>query len=295
MKNSNLINLMCVCSLLISGSLPVSAGEEVRLTKAWTLTGFKQPESVVFDAKRSVLYISNVDGNPDDKDGKGGISRATLEGKMLQADWITGLNAPKGLAISGDKLYATDIDKLVEVDLATGKLAQKYAAPQAKFLNDVTVDSAGRVYVSDMMDDTIYRLADGRFEVWLKSAALASPNGLYAEPGRIIEGAWGVMTDGFNTKVPGHLQAISLTDKTITALGKGQPIGNMDGVEGDGRGAYFVTDWMAGKLFHINAEGEATLLLDLGHGSADLTYIKDAQLLIVPMMSNNEIIAFTVE
>lgn len=126
-----------------------------------------------------------------------------------------------------------------------------------------------------MMDDAIYRLADDKFELWLKDTKLESPNGLYAERGRLVMGAWGVMTGGFSTQVPGHLKTISLRDKKIESLGSGAPAGNLDGVESDGHGAYFVTDCMARKLFFIKPSGDAVEVLKLEQGSADLTYIKD--------------------
>lgn len=265
------------------------------LTPLWTLDGFKNPESVVYDAKRKVLYVSNVNGTPPDKDGNGFISRVSPNGKMLDVEWVKGLNAPKGLAISRDKLYAADIDTLVEIDLKTGEISKRYTVPQAKFLNDVAADQAGNIYVSDMMDNAIYRLAGGVLDVWLKDAKLESPNGLYAEPGRLVTGAWGTMADGSNTQTPGHLKAISLRDKKITSLGDGTPVGNLDGVEADGHGAYYVTDWIAGKLMRIDAAGKVELLLTPGPGSADLTFIKSTGMLIIPMMHTHQLLAYTVQ
>ncbi|MBI3343967.1 MAG: SMP-30/gluconolactonase/LRE family protein [Gammaproteobacteria bacterium] len=265
------------------------------LTKVWELTGLKNPESVIYDAKRDVLYVSNVNGAPSEKDGNGFISRLSPDGKLLDLEWIKGLNAPKGLALSKDKLYVTDIDTFVEIDLDKARIAKKYVAEKAKFLNDPAVDRAGNVYASDMMDDAIYRLSRGRFELWLKDSKLESPNGLYAEKDRLVVGSWGVMTNGFNTKIPGHLKTVSLKDKSIRSLGNGAPVGNLDGVEGEGHGAYFVTDWMAGKLYRIHPSGEADVLLTLSQGSADLTYIKDKKLLIIPMMNDNKLVAYKVE
>lgn len=66
-------------------------------------------------------------------------------------------------------------------------------------------------------------------------------------------------------------------------------------MESDGHGAYFVSDWMAGKLFLIKPSGDAVELLKLEQGSADLTYLKDKKLLIIPMMSGNRLIAYRVE
>jgi sugar lactone lactonase YvrE len=261
----------------------------------WELEGFKQPESAVFDAEREVLYVSNIDGGPMDKDGKGQIAKVAPDGSLVEAEWVTGLDAPKGMALDGGTLYVSDIDRLVAIDVEAGEVAERHQAPDAQFLNDVTADAEGRIYVSDMMDNTIWRLADGSFEVWLKDEALEQPNGLLAEEDRIVVGAWGVMTDGFATKTPGHLKAVDLETKEVSSLGEGEPVGNLDGVEPDGQGNYLVTDWTAGALLRIDPAGGAEQLLDLDQGSADLEYIADQQLAIVPMMNDDKLVAYRIE
>jgi sugar lactone lactonase YvrE len=283
------------CYLFFCIAVAPFVAQAESLTKVWELTGLKNPESVIYDAKRDVLYVSNVNGVPSEKDGNGFISRLSPDGKQLDLEWIKGLNAPKGLALSKDKLYVTDIDTFVEIDLSKARIAKKYVAEKAKFLNDPAADRVGNIYASDMLDDAIYRLSGGRFELWLKDSKLESPNGLYAEKGRLVVGSWGVMTDGFNTKIPGHLKSVSLKDKSIRSLGNGAPVGNLDGVEADGHGAYFVTDWVAGKLYRMHPSGEADVLLTLSQGSADLTYIKDKKLLIIPMMNDNKLVAYKVK
>lgn len=289
----NMKNSLALLFIAITLSVTTLAGAATTmLAPLWEVTGLKNPESVIYDAQRDVLYVSNVDGNPPDQDGKGSIARVSADGKMLEPEWIGGLNAPKGMALRGAILYVADIDTLVEIDTKKGRVTKKYPAAQAKFLNDVTIDRHGDVYVSDMLDNAIYRLTNGTFELWLKDDALQSPNGLHAEQERLVVGAWGVITEGFNTKIPGHLKIVSFQDKRVTGLGPGTPVGNLDGVEADGRGAYYVTDWVAGKLLRIHPSGEAELLLDLAQGSADLTYVQNKHLLLIPMMSDNKLLAF---
>ena len=72
-----------------------------------------------FDAKRKVLYVSNIDGEPWDADGKGSIAKVGLDGKVIAAEWVTGLDCPKGLALSDDGkwLYAADIGGIVVIDI----------------------------------------------------------------------------------------------------------------------------------------------------------------------------------
>ncbi len=260
----------------------------------WTLSqGMAQPESIVYDATRSVLYVSNVQGQPLLKDGKGYISTVSLEGKLLNEKWVAkGLNAPKGMAIVGNTLYTSDIDALVAIDINKAEVIKRYEAENAKFLNDVTADKAGNVYVSDTLTDTIHCLCKGQFGVWLQDAGLMNPNGLLAEENRLVVGSWGVMTDGFATKTPGYLQAVDYANKKITPIGDNQPVGNLDGVESDGENGYYVSDWMAGKLFHFNAAGQAQELMQLKQGSADLAFLINKNLLLVPMMNDNQVKAF---
>ncbi|MFZ6014466.1 MAG: ATP-binding protein, partial [Bacteroidota bacterium] len=58
---------------------------------------FRVPESVLFDSKANLLYVSNIDGKSNEKDGKGFISKLSPDGKIIAMEWATGLNAPKGM------------------------------------------------------------------------------------------------------------------------------------------------------------------------------------------------------
>ena len=273
-----------------------TAKASVALNLAWEATGLKNPESIVYDKKRDRLYVSNVDGSPLDKDGKGSISILSLDGKIIEPAWIIGLDAPKGLAIYDDKLYTADLDTLVEIDIEAGNISNYYYAKEAKLLNDVTARSNGEIYVADTLTTSIYRLKDGIFEAWINSSAqLENPNGLLAEEDRLLVAAWGIMTDGFKTEVPGHLKTVNYNDKTIKSLGNGKPVGNLDGIESDGHGDYYVTDWMIGKLFLITPSGTATELLQLEQGLGDLTVLKSKNLMILPLMFGNKLMAYTIK
>lgn len=261
----------------------------------WETEGFMAPESVLHDAERDVLYVSNISGPPDEANGTGFISKISSDGDVIDLKWVTGLDAPKGLVMDGNRLYVSDIDKLIEIDVATGKVTASHLAPDAKFLNDVAVDSAGSVYVSDMMDDAIYRLKDGRFDLWLRNKLLAAPNGLMVEGDDLLVAAWGEMTKGWETETPGHLKRVSLQTRGVTSLGDATPVGNLDGLEPDGEGGYLSTDWMAGGLFRIEPSGNAVQLLDLDQGSADLEFITARRLAIVPMMMEGKVVAYRIE
>lgn len=262
----------------------------------WEVDGLATPESALFDARRQVIYVSNIDGNPMEQDGRGGIARVSPEGRLLERSWVGGLDAPKGLALHAGRLYVADVGALVAIDVARARVIKRYPAPASRFLNDVTVDSRGRVYVSDMRGAAIYRLEDGVFEPWLVSdkRRLCSPNGLYAAPRFLVVGCWTVVVDEFETVEPGRLKTVDYGDRSIHSLGEDLPLGHIDGVEPDGAGGYYLTDWLAGTVLHRDANGRARTVLDLEQGPADHDFVPERKLLLVPMMNHHVLRAYRV-
>jgi hypothetical protein len=263
--------------------------------QVWTVSGLKNPESAIHDPAADVIYVSNTNSDVMVKDGNGFISRLSPDGQVLDLEWVSSLDSPTGLALAGGMLYAADIDRVVAIDPGKGAITARYHATGAQFLNDIAAGADGRLFAGDMLTDTIWVLENGRLSPWLQNEALESPNGLLVEDGRIVVGTWGRMTDGPRTKVPGHLKAVDLRTRQVASLGDPAPVGNIDGVAPDGRGGYFLTDWLTGGLFHATAQGEATRLLPLAHGSADLTALLDRKLLVVPMAADGTVVAYRID
>ena len=109
--------------------------------------GFKVPESVRYDAALDAYFVSNIDGNPNQKDNNGAIVRLDAANPGTPVDVVRGgqngvtLNAPKGMAIAGDTLWVADIDVVRAFDKNTGAvIATIDLAPMgATFLNDVAI------------------------------------------------------------------------------------------------------------------------------------------------------------
>lgn len=260
----------------------------------WETEGFAGPESVVLDDTAGVLYLSNVNGKPTEANGKGYISKLSRDGEILEKEWVSGLNAPKGLGLRDGTLYAADINQVAEIDIKTGKILKTHEAPGATFLNDVTVHKDGRVFVSDMLDNQIWVFEDGTLSLWLDSKELDHPNGLLAEKDRLVVASWGKPKEDFSTDVPGRLSTVDYTTKKIERLGD-EPVGNLDGVEPDGKGGFLVTDWFNGGLYRFAPDGSAKKLLDLNKGSADLLVTDGGTLAIIPMMLDNKVSAYKVQ
>lgn len=280
-----------VAALALAVTL-AACGDSHTPTKLWETTGFQTPESAIVDTASNVIYVSNIAGGPADRDGNGYISKLSPDGKVTVEKWVTGLDAPKGLGLAGGKLFVADLDKLVEIDVASGNIVTKHEAAGAKILNDVAIDDEGNVYTSDWPGNAIWRLSGGTFEKWLESDKLANPNGLLIDGDKLIVAAWGAMEADFSTKTPGNLLAVNLADKSISNLGNGKPVGNLDGLERFDADSFIVTDWVAGKVFQITRAGDAKELLVLGQGSADLTYNATTRTAIIPLMVDGKVVAY---
>ena len=172
------------------GALALAATAQAqthKLTKVWESdAALKTPESVRLDARRQVLYVSNIDGEPWTADGKGSIAKLGLDGKVIAAEWVTGLDCPKGLALSDDGkwLYAADAGGIVVIDVAAGKISNKIAIPEGQQLNDL-VNDKGTLYVSDSKGRKVYQVKNGKARVYLDDKVLKGPNGLFVHHGAL--------------------------------------------------------------------------------------------------------------
>jgi sugar lactone lactonase YvrE len=161
---------VCLCTIAMNVN---AAEKKASISKVWeSKKEFLVPESVLYNKADKILYISNINGNPTEKNGKGFISKLSLEGKILKLKWAEGLNAPKGSAIYKNSFFVSDIDRLVEINMETGKIKNTFPAKGALFLNDVAVDDKGNVYVTEMDENNsaIYKLTGGKLEVWVKGS-----------------------------------------------------------------------------------------------------------------------------
>ncbi|MFW1677074.1 SMP-30/gluconolactonase/LRE family protein [Pontibacter sp. JAM-7] len=282
-------------AMALSLSVAASAAEP-ELKPVWQ-TGpvFEHPESVAYDTTTNALYLSNIKGEFGAADGDGYIAKLSLAGEVLEAHWVTGLNAPKGMAVKGRQLFIADLTELVVIDLDQAKIVKRYKAADNSFLNDVAITSEGEVYLTDTATNRIYQLKDDVLEVWLETPLLESPNGLFADQGKLIVASWGVPTEGWSTKVPGHLLEISLDDRQVVSFGSDQPVGNLDGIWRYDARSFISTDWMAGKLYHIDDAGKVNTLLTLTQGSADMLYMQSSGLLLIPQMLDGQLRAYKIK
>ncbi|EAZ79419.1 SMP-30/gluconolactonase/LRE family protein [Algoriphagus machipongonensis] len=250
------------------------------LTKVWeTEATLTTCESVLYDKNSGNLYVSNIEGSPTEKDGKGSISIIDKEGNIVNQEFVTGLNAPKGMAISNGKLYVTDIDELVEIDLGTGEVTNKYLVEGAEFLNDADAHD-GKIYFTDMNKGLLHVMEGG--EISTISEENASLNGVAVSSNGSIYGL-----DGSGLKMFNADGSSSVLNSTVTGG---------DGLIILGDDNYVASRW-AGEIYFVSGDGQ-TLLLDTKaeeSNTADVGFIPEENLVLVPTFMKNKVVAYKLD
>src|SRR4029079_10734612 len=118
--------------------------------------------------------------------------------------------------VASGKLWVTDIDQLVEIDTATGKILNKYPAPGAKFLNDLAVATDGRIFIAETFGNAIYLFENGKISEWVRGGKLIGPNGLVILGSDLIVAELGDASQGFDKLKPGNVKKIDLATKEIS-------------------------------------------------------------------------------
>ena len=268
---------------------PLKQHEAVR--KLWeTPAEFKIPESVLFDSKRDVFYVSSYARAPGLGVTPGFISKLAPTGNILELNWITDLEGPCGMGMHGDKLYVVEsTGKLVEIDADAGRVLKKYAVDACEFLNDLVVDTAGTVYITNSSRAAgaadLFCFRDDRFETLRTGYNLCRANGICFDGDSLLVG---------NT-AGGLLKRVDPATgyaESVTSIGAGI----VDGIRIDKEGNYLVSHW-EGQLYRVSPNGEIVELLDLAPerlNCADFEYVADKNLLVIPTFLGNKVVAYEI-
>lgn len=240
-----------------------------------TISGFVSPESVVQDAKGDI-YVSEI--GEFNKDGDGKITRISIDGKL--STFASGMDDPKGLTFIGKSLYVTDKNRVLKVE-PNGKwtvFGSTMAFPQTPvFLNDITSDEAGNLYVSDSGNlksgGAIFKIAqDKKITLVLNenTPEILAPNGL-----------WIIKNDLYEVDFSsGILYKINLKTKSISKVAEG--FGGGDGLIKSGDN-FFVSDWKNGKIYKVQGS-KVNLYKDGFTAAADIALSYDKKSIITPDM-----------
>lgn len=248
-----------------------------QLVKLWeTDSIFRIPESVLYDASSGFMYVSNV--GDFQKQEAGFISKLDKSGKIIAQQWVRGLTAPKGMALHKGVLYVSELTAVAAIDVSSGAVINRIKVEGSQFLNDVTVNKKGIVYVSDSRANKVFLIRNNTAQLFRDG--LKSVNGLLAKDRCLYMLAdaslWRVNKKGKTEKLASNLD------------------GGADGIEPIDKKSFIISCW-TGLVYHVKANGEKQLLLDTRDkkiNAADIGFNTAEKIVYVPTFSKHTVAAY---
>ena len=266
------------------------------------IANFKTPESVKYDSDRDLYYVSNINGNPSNKDGNGYIATVKPDSAGMTM-FIEGgkngvtLNAPKGMAIVGDTLWVADIDAARAFNRRTGAPIRSVELGKLGviFANDIAPGPDSAIYLTDTGikfgpngemsapgKHQIIRIAGTQATVALEGEGLSRPNGI----------AW----DNANSR----FVIAPFDGKAVLTWAKGDPTpgqlatgpGQYDGIEVLGDGRVLVSSWADSSVYSVTG-GQMTKLVSGVEAPADIGYDTQRRRVLIPLFNANRVEIWT--
>jgi hypothetical protein len=276
------VTVLLAALVAIAPPAPASA-QEPRI-----ITGLKQPESIAL--RRGQVYISET--GEYEKPNDGYIS--VLEGDSTRT-FATGLDDPHGIKWWGDHLFVADNMGMVWRINAKGTVerfvdATDFPIKTTNF-NDLEIDSAGNLYISDSGDwegggGVIFRITQQKKISVVMSedddTRLLSPNGL------LMDGPTRLLVVDYTT---GILFRVDLRSRPATMEKVAGGFGASDGLLRDARGRLIITDFNGHRLFVLtkpDAKPQEVVVSGID-SAADLAVSPDGKSLVIPDMSGGRL------
>jgi hypothetical protein len=235
---------------------------------------YNSPESVEYDFANNRYLIANRAANQ--------ILARAGNGTLSVLSSLSG--SPYGIEIVGDTLYCCTSGSLRGVNLNTGVQIFNQTIASGAFLNGITHDPAGNLYITGFSNSKVYRFntATRQFNVFVNNT-IAQPNGIIYDTydgvnPRLVMASWG------NNAA---IRAISLADSSMTTLVT-TPFGSIDGIAKGNNGYFYIACWSNNSIQRYDSTftNPATAVVTTGITSpADIYYNKVTDTLAVPFGS----------
>lgn len=264
------------------------------------VSAFHNPESVVSFGTQ--MYVSNLGMklDPMTKDGDGFIALVNGNGTISNPDFITGLNAPKGMVVVGKTLYVADVDVLRGYDLESRKeiFHIDFSAEQTNFLNDIAVMDDHHLLLSatDINKVFVVDTSTVTYKALTTKKPVLGPNGIaYDAKHHAAYVAGFVMND----KSKGHIYKLQFDKENNVFAEYELPgvSGYLDGIALLTDGNLIVSEWGdfqpgQGQLVKVYTVGGKTEILENNlSGPADFIVTEQGKKItvVLPQMISNQV------
>jgi sugar lactone lactonase YvrE len=246
---------------------------------------FRAPESAAFDPPTNRYFVSNF--------GDGSIIQIDSAGEKTY--FKKGLSKLLGMVIQGNTLYVVQNPKTIRgFDIADGSSTLEVQINEALFLNDITSDGSGSLYVTDSRGNAVFsvNIVSQTYSLLVRTKS-TDPNGIVYDKSKNR-----LLVCYFREKAP--IDEIKLKDSTIsTAVQTG--FTNLDGLALDELGNCYVSAWGPGSFAagfktegtiyrYDNLFTEEPTIVSTGYlGPADIYFNVSKNELVIPLFLENSV------
>ena len=198
--------------------------------------------------------------------------------------------ASHGMEVLNGHLYAIGDNVIRAYDLETAEEVGSLSIPGVGFLNGMGSHSDGFLVVSDFSSGRLYTVdvtEPQQMEYSLLAGNFgATPNGVVIDEAnfRAVVVCWGNDAD---------ILAVDLESGDVTPLVDGTGMGNLDGVDMDGEGRFYVSSWSPTRVTRFTADFADSEIVVTGadglSNPADISYSVETDLLGVANSGSDEV------
>lgn len=252
------------------------------------MEGMQVPESVYFDARTGLTYISNIVGEGWTADSEGFItlSKPGEDFELLkwrEATSQSPLSAPKGMCLLDGWLYVADIDRVHKFRTNRPE-SDTIMVPGAQRLNDLATDGEA-IFASDTGRGCVFRM-DPSGESITELPGVPVINGITFGGGKMYAVSW-AEHDVYELDPTG--------EAAPRPFGLADHFTNLDGIEVMDDGCFLVSDFIGNKVCLISAdEKTVTTLVELS-SPADIGYDREGQRLFIPQFREDRVVVYQIE
>lgn len=241
---------------------------------AWIAQGeFCEPETVL-PLPDNTFLVSNVCGFAEP--GTGFLTLLDAEGAALDWRIVDKLDAPLGMALSGDRLHVIDRNR-VKIFRWPGFELLETVQLETRVANDIAVAADGRFFITDSAEHrVVQRRPNGEFAAVSDGYHFANANGIALRENNLYVGGE-------------RLWRVDLESGTVTAIGP-EWLTDIDGIEFEQDGTLQVTP-VGGPVVRIPADEQTEIYAGEGISSANHGYSQALRLALVPTGYDNTVIA----
>ncbi|GAB5401667.1 MAG: hypothetical protein Aureis2KO_32520 [Aureisphaera sp.] len=232
---------------------------------------YTNAESAEYDPVNNQWLVSNGNNIIAD-DGNGNLS------------FFGTASANTGMEVLNGILFAVDGMDIAGYDLATTNEVMRLTITGSPFLNGLTNDGSNTLYVTDFTTRVIYAvdvsdIANPSYTEFVADT-INAPNGIIydAANNRLIYVCWGTNA---------AIRAVDITTQDVSLI-INSGITNLDGIDDDAEGNYYVSSWNPDQIIKYNSDFSVSEVLPTPslNSPADIGYNQATDIIAIPMFSD---------